>query len=322
MGDMQESLNVKVTAIEQLTPLIQRFTLEDINGNLLPEFSGGSHIIVQMKNGAEDFNNAYSLMSQPDNHTHYQICVRLEEDGKGGSKFMHNNVKVDDVLTISAPKNMFELSNSGQKHILIAGGIGITPFIPQLKELSDRNADYELHYAFRAPEHGALTEDLKQSMHADRCFYYINSQDENLNIDELLANQPKQTHIYVCGPQGLIDAVIESGHRNRYRDEYIHWEKFSSDLPTEANAFTLVLAKSGMEIQVESNQTILQALEGSGIEIDCLCRDGYCGTCETNIIEGEAEHFDQYLSDAEKASQQTIMPCVSRAKHDRITLDL
>lgn len=322
MGDKPENLIVKVTNIEQLTPLIRRFTLEDINGALLPKFSGGSHIIVQMNQGTTSFNNAYSLMSQPDNQFYYQICVRLEEEGKGGSKFMHDHIKKNDILTISTPKNMFPLSSSGQKHILIAGGIGITPFIPQLKELFNRNSDYELHYAYRAPEHGALVHELQQSTHAEHCFYYINSKNETLDIHKLLENQPKQTHIYVCGPQPLIDAVIDSAHRNRYRDEYIHWEKFSSDQPVEANSFTLVLAKSGIELEVQSNQSIIQALEAANIEIDCLCRDGYCGTCETNIVEGEADHFDQYLSDSEKASQTTMMPCVSRAKHDRITLEL
>ncbi|MBP6117165.1 MAG: oxidoreductase [Neisseriaceae bacterium] len=313
---------VSVTAIEQLTPLIKRFTFAPCSGEAFPAFTGGSHVIVKMQDGEECYSNAYSLMSDPKALDQYQISVRLDAEGKGGSKYMHEQVQVGTLLELSAPNNLFELAPAGQKHVLIAGGIGITPFMPQLAELQARGAEYELHYAFRAPEHGALWPELQASAHADRCHCYIDSEGRRLDVDGLLSAQPKGTHVYVCGPKPLIDAVIDSANRHRFRDEYIHWEQFATEVPTDAASFTVVLAQSGLEVVVGADQTILQAIESLAVEVECLCREGVCGTCETRILEGEAEHYDQYLSDEEKAAQQSMMLCVSRAKGQRLVLDL
>jgi len=179
-----------------------------------------------------------------------------------------------------------------------------------------------LHYAFRTPEHAALLNDLQHSRHADHVFTYVDSEGKSLDLDVLLANQPKGTHVYVCGPKPMIDAVIDASNRHRFRDENIHWEQFASTQPENGEAFTVVLAKSNQKIEVRADQTILQAIELLNIDVECLCREGVCGTCETAILQGEAEHYDQYLSEAEKASQQSIMICVSRAKGKEITLDL
>lgn len=312
---------VTVKQIEQITPLIKTFTFALKNGQNFPAFTGGSHVLVQMKDGETCYSNAYSLMSDPNDLSHYKISVRLEEMGRGGSKYLHEKTTVGDQLTLSSPNNLFALAPTGQKHVLIAGGIGITPFIPQLSELHERGAEYELHYAFRAPEHGALWPQLQESIHASRCYSYIDSEGKRLDLEALISSQPKETHIYVCGPKPLIDAVIDCCNRNRFRDSYIHFEQFATEIPADGEAFTVVLAKSGVEVQVKADQTILQAIE-SLVEVDCLCREGVCGTCETNILEGEAVHYDQYLSDDEKKSQKSIMLCVSRAKGERLVLDL
>ncbi len=319
MTESYQMFPTVVSAVEQLTPLIKRFTFKRKDGLNFPEFTGGSHIIVKMN---DKLSNAYSLMSNNKDLSTYQVCVRKDAEGKGGSIFMHDQCLENFELEVSSPKNLFELSSTGQKHILIAGGIGITPFIPQMDELADRGVDYELHYAFRSPEHAALLNDLEQSRHANRVFTYIDSEGKPLDLNVLLANQPKGTHVYVCGPKPMIDAVIDTCNRNRYRDEYIHWEQFASTQPENGEAFTVVLAKTGQSVEVKADQTILQAIELLNIDVECLCREGVCGTCETAILQGEAEHYDQYLSDAEKAAQQSIMICVSRAKGKEIVLDL
>ena len=308
-----------VTAVEQLTPLIKRFTFKRQDGENFPAFTGGSHIIVKM---SDKLSNAYSLMSDVNDLSTYQVCVRKDAEGKGGSLFMHDQCLPDFKLEISEPKNLFELSATGTKHILIAGGIGITPFVPQMDELAQRGANYELHYAFRAPEHAALLDELKQGQHTDRVFSYMDSEGSKLDLNALIANQPPGTHVYVCGPKPMIDAVIDTCNRNRYRDNCIHWEQFASTAPTDGEAFTVILAKSQQRIEVLADQTILQAIESLNIDVECLCREGVCGTCETAILQGEADHFDQYLDDAEKASQKSMMICVSRAKGKEITLDL
>ncbi len=188
-----------------------------------------------------------------------------------------------------------------------------------MDELAARGAEFELHYAYRSPEHAALLDELKQK-HAEHVFSYVDSEGCTLNLDQLISSQPKGTHVYVCGPKPMIDAVIDCCNKHRYRDEYIHWEQFASTVPEDGEAFTVVLAKSNQEIEVQSNQTILQAIEILNIDVECLCREGVCGTCETAILEGEADHFDQYLSDAEKASQKSMMICVSRAKGKKTSI--
>lgn len=319
MSSSYALMPVKVSHIETLTPLIKRFTFCRPNGLAMPAFTGGSHILVKMN---DTLSNAYSLTNLPQDTQHYQICVRKEEHSKGGSAYMHEALSIGDIVQISEPNNLFTLAQSEHKHLLIAGGIGITPFIPQLEELHNGQAHYELHYAFRSAEHGAFVQDLQQGTHQPHCHYYSQSEGQKLDLTTLLQQQPADTHVYVCGPQSLIDNTIELCQQLGYPDSHIHWEQFSATQPETAAAFTVTLAKSGHEITVAPNQSIIQAIETLGIEVECLCREGVCGTCETAIVAGEAEHYDQYLDDDEKAAQKTMMICVSRAKGQHITLDL
>ncbi|MEE3635869.1 PDR/VanB family oxidoreductase [Pseudomonas sp. AL 58] len=323
MANPYEMFNVRVTAVEQATPLIKRFTLARDDGAAMPAFTGGSHIIVQMQ-GADgsQFSNAYSLMSDPRDTRSYQIGVRLEEQSKGGSAFMHQQVEVGSTLTISSPNNLFALDPTAGRHVMIAGGIGITPFLAQLHELEGGDTDYELHYAFRSPEHGAFQDDLSSGPHAGRTRFYIDSLGRKLDLAALCAGLTDDAHLYVCGPKPLIDAVIATAAKAGIAERRVHWEQFAAT-PATGAAFTVVLARSGQELLVEEGMTILQAIQKSkAANVECLCREGVCGTCETRIIDGEAEHFDQYLSDEEKAAQQSLMVCVSRAKSARLVLDL
>lgn len=323
MANKYEMIAARVTGVEQVTPLIKRFTLVRQDGESLPSFSGGSHIIVQMKDvDGRQHSNAYSLMSDPQATASYQIGVRLEEQSKGGSAFMHEQVEVGSELMISTPNNLFAIDGSARKHVLIAGGIGITPFLAQLHELHGQGADYELHYAFRSPEHGAFQDELAAGPHAAHTRVYIDSQEQRLDLVALLGGLESDAHVYVCGPRPLIDAVVATAKQQGLADRRVHWEQFAA-APATGGAFTVILAKSGQELLVEEGMSILQAIEkANAAEVECLCREGVCGTCETRILEGEAEHFDQYLSDEEKATQQTMMLCVSRARTGRLVLDL
>lgn len=323
MATKYEMINVRVSAVEQLTPLIKRFRLVHADGQALPVFSGGSHIIVQMQDtdGCQ-FSNAYSLIGDPTDAYSYEIGVRLEEKSKGGSAFMHQQVEVGDELKISPPNNLFALQPAANKHVLIAGGIGITPFLAQLHELHAQGSCYELHYAFRSPEHGAFQAELREGPHADHVHFYIDSLDQKLDLRRLIAGLAADAHLYVCGPKTLIEAVIFEARQQGVSDTRVHWEQFAS-APAAGGAFTLVLARSGRELQVEEGISILQTIEKSqATKIESLCREGVCGTCETRILEGEVEHCDQYLSDEEKTSQQTLMICVSRARSARLVLDI
>lgn len=319
MANTYEMFSVRVTAVEQATPQIKRFTLARADGQPMPAFTGGSHVIVQMPGG---FSNAYSLMSDPRDLSQYQIGVRLEEQSKGGSAFMHQQVEVGSELTISTPNNLFALDAKAGRHVLIAGGIGITPFLSQLHELEGGDVPYELHYAFRSPEHGAFQGELADGPHGESVRFYIDSLERRLDLAGLFASLADDAHVYVCGPKPLIDAVIEGAKQAGIAESRVHFEQFAAT-PSSGGAFTLVLGRSGRELRVEEGMSIIQAIENvKAAKVDCLCREGVCGTCETAILEGEAEHFDQYLSDDEKASQQTLMLCVSRARGERLVIDL
>ncbi|WP_343574324.1 PDR/VanB family oxidoreductase [Pseudomonas sp.] len=319
MANTYEMFSVRVTAVEQATPQIKRFTLARTDGQPMPAFTGGSHVIVKMTDG---LSNAYSLMSDPRDLSHYQIGVRLEEQSKGGSAFMHQQVEVGSELTISTPNNLFGLDPKAGRHVLIAGGIGITPFLSQLHELEGGAVPYELHYAFRSPEHGAFQGDLADGPHAESVRFYIDSLERRLDLAGLFASLAEDAHVYVCGPKPLIDAVIDGAKKAGIAESLVHFEQFAA-APASGGAFTLVLGRSGRELRVEEGMTIIQAIENvKAAKVECLCREGVCGTCETAILEGEVEHFDQYLSDDEKASQQTMMLCVSRARGERLVIDL
>ncbi len=316
---------VKVTNIEVLTPLIKRFTFTLSHGGNFPSFTGGSHIIVQMEGKGQVYNNAYSLTSSPSTLEHYQVCVRMDEQGKGGSKYLHQQITIGSRLVISEPKNLFALPplSSSSRHVLIAGGIGITPFIQQLEELAAQHSEYALHYAFRSPEQGVFWQELQHSKHADHCQFYIDSEGSRLDLSALIFSLSNETHLHLCGPATLIEAALSCAMTKGLPASQIHVEQFTALSSTQdQKPFTVVLAKTGIEIHVAADQTLLQALESTHVDIDCLCREGVCGTCETAVLEGEIEHLDQYLSADEKAAQKSMMVCVSRAKHDRLVLDL
>lgn len=324
MGNSYQTIPVRVVRIESVTSLIKRFTLAAADGATLPPFTGGSHIIVQMRDGEQQYSNAYSLMSSPESLISYQIGVRREERSKGGSAFLHDKVKEGDVLHITAPNNLFMLSGDAQHHVLIAGGIGITPFVSQMHDLRRGGMSYELHYAFRAVEHGAFRDELAalgQDASAPVRFY-ADSLGQQLDLASLLGSMTDGAHIYVCGPAALIGAVRDAAQAAGVAAERVHWEQFATQVQG-GSAFTVVLAKSGKTVQVGAGESLLNAIErDNAVQVECLCREGVCGTCETRILDGEAEHFDQYLSASEKAAQRTMMICVSRAKSDRLVLDL
>lgn len=317
-----QMFEVSVIAIEPITAQVKRFTLADPQGRPLPAFSGGSHIIVQMQRGERRYSNAYSLLSSPFDLQQYQIAVRREPYSKGGSAFMHDNLRIGDTLTISTPNNLFALAPEAEHHLLIAGGIGITPFMAQLHDLHQRGQGYRLHYCFHSEEHNAFQSQLETSAFAEHIHCHISSQGSRLDLAHLLADVEPTTHIYVCGPPALNEAVWQTASALGIAPARLHREAFSA-ATSQGGAFTLVLARSGIELEVAEGVTILQALENSkAAKVECLCREGICGTCETRIIEGEADHRDQYLSEEERAAQQTLLVCCSRAKGKRLVLDL
>lgn len=314
-------INIKVAAIEQVTPLVKHFTFVKEDGSEFPAFSGGSHVVVSLDIGGRTHRNPYSLMGSPEDTSAYHISVRRQEHSRGGSVFMHDNVTVGMSLKITYPVNLFSLAKKGRKHILLAGGIGITPFMSQIADLKRTGADYELHYAFRSPEHGAFASQL-ESNYGDRVHCHVDSLGGHLNLSALLSKQPLGTHVYVCGPNSMVVAVLETARSLGWPESHIHNEQFLA--PPIGEPFKIQLARSNKDIVVPAEMSMLEAIEAAGVEADFLCRGGVCGRCELQVLEtdGALLHNDHFLTDAEKASGRKIMPCVSRAKCERLVLDI
>ncbi|HML41426.1 MAG: oxidoreductase [Hyphomicrobium zavarzinii] len=312
---------VKVAEVERVASRIKRFRLVDVENKPLSEFSGGSHVTVCMRAQDRVIRNPYSLMGCPSDTSSYQISVLKVDNSRGGSQFMHDNVVVGTELEISEPLNLFPPAKLARKHILVAGGIGITPFMSMMSELDALGSDFELHYGVRSAAEGAFCK-LLEARYGSRIRLYLQDQDQMVPLERILSNQRLGAHMYVCGPKPMIDWALRTATLAGWPDESIHSEQFNA--PPIGKPFVVKLARSRREITVGGHQSILEALEQNGIDAPFLCRGGACGQCETEVsgCDGFIEHNDHYLSEAEKASGRKIMICVSRISGDAVTLDL
>ncbi len=309
---------VRVAAIRILTPLVREFTLVPDGGGALPGFSAGSHVVVHMQGAERAYRNAYSLLGDPADTSTYRIAVRLQEDSRGGSRFMHTKVAVGDRLRLSPPANLFAPDSRARHSVLIAGGIGITPFRAYVAALGAAGAGFELHYAYRGGLTDAYADELAAQL-GERLHRYDAEAGVFLDLPGLLSRQPLGTHVYVCGPQGLIDAVRACADKLGWPAGRVHWEAFVA--PRPGDPFTARIASTGAEIAVAPDESLLEALEQAGVDVPSLCRGGVCGQCVTAYREGAVEHRDHFLSDAERAG--ALMPCVSRGcRGSTLLLDL
>ncbi|MFK8082742.1 MAG: 2Fe-2S iron-sulfur cluster-binding protein [Granulosicoccus sp.] len=314
------AIDVVVSDVVEVNSLIKRFHFKRTDGNDLPAFSGGAHIVIEMQDGDQQRRTPYSLMSSPFDTSNYQVSIRRDDNGRGGSLYMHREVTPGMAMRISYPANLFPLDLRANKHLLIAGGIGITPFLAQCFQLDRMDANYELHYGVRSPELGAYLDELSNRL-GHRLHTYFDDQQQSIDFNTLLNQQPVGTHLYVCGPTPMIDKVLESARDLGWPDVHIHFEHFAKSPPGEP--FSVELANSGIAIEVGREQSMLEAIEAAGIDAPYLCRGGACGQCETNVLshDGELLHEDHWLDDEERANGKKIMPCVSRFKGQRLVLE-
>lgn len=314
-------ISVRVSGIELVGQDIKCFTLVRSDGADLPLFSPGSHVTVEMPTGAHPRRNPYSLMGSLDDPHQYQISVLRVPASRGGSHFMHDAVKVGDELHISEPVNLFQPETIARRHILFAGGIGITPFLSMMERFSAQSVPFELHYGARSPARAAFHDRLAARYGSHVTFYFDDAGDV-MDVASIARRQPLGTHLYVCGPEGMINHVLTTAQNEGWPEEYLHSERFAA--PPTGDPFQVTLARSRKVVPVLPNESILEAVEAAGVEAPCLCRGGACGQCETGVVDfdGVLKHNDHYLSDDEKASNTKIMICVSRLSGRNLTLDL
>jgi ferredoxin-NADP reductase len=315
------ALELLVAQIVELAPAIKGFTLRRRDGGDLPAFTAGAHIDVEvtLPDGAPA-TRSFSITNAPTKRDRYEIAVLLETQG---SVFMHERVKPGDVLRSSAPSNDFPLAPAASEHLLIAGGIGITPILGMLRVLAAAGQRFELHYCARSAEAAAFVDDVAALAGAHGHFHFDGGDpSRGLDLAALLATPVPGRHVYVCGPKPMIDTAVARCAAVGWPSDQVHVELFTraaaaaGDQPIE-----VVLSRSGRTIAVASDKTILDALIEAGEDPMSDCRRGECGICVVPVVEGEPLHRDYYLTEREKAAGKLICLCISRARGKRLVLD-
>jgi tetrachlorobenzoquinone reductase len=299
---------------------INSYTLQAVDSGLLPAFTAGAHIDLHL---APDIIRSYSLTNDPAEREHYVIAVKHEADGRGGSAFVHNRLKVGDVLSISAPRNNFAFDEGDHASIFIAGGIGVTPILSMLRRANALGRGWTLHYASRTQRDAAFLQHIRQSANGNEVNAVFDHEAGGapLDIAAIAAAASDGTHLYCCGPLPMLEA-FKAATRSR-PSQTVHLEYFSTDQEAATEGgFEVRLAKSGRTIPIPPGNTILAALLDAGIPVSYACSEGTCGTCETRVIDGIPDHRDVYLTDDEHAGNKQIMICCSGSKTPLLVLDL
>ena len=313
-----KTIAVTVQSIHQETPYVKRFSLAPRGDERLPDFSGGSHITTYIETGSETIARSYSLTNPPGERDAYHIAIRFHEQSKGGSRYWHERMNVGDTLRISHPHNYFPLSFRAKHHVFYAAGIGITPFLSMMAELKKEGRSFELHYAAKCEKECSFYYHLKNLYPKETHFYF--SKEKRLT-DESLWEHKIGTHVYFCGPPSFIDELTASALSIGYPRSSIHFERFTPRQSMVRHDFWVEL-KGRPIIKVPQEMTLLEALHEAGIDAPYSCRVGRCGTCQVTVLEGEVDHGDSFLSESEKRGHRSILTCVSRAKTEKLRIEL
>lgn len=301
-------MKVRILEIAAVSPTIRRFVLGPVAGEL-PVVSAGAHVVVRIPGAAHMRRNAYSLTSVPGKRGRYEILVRRVETSHGGSVWLHERAAMGDELEIGLPQNFFPPDKTAKRHLLVSAGIGLTPFLSYAPALL---GDFEWHHCAKAADASAFAALLPAgaTLHVGR---------GALAVDDVLAAQRLGTHLYICGPEPFMAAITAAALRAGWPAAKIHTERFGG---AQGGApFAVTLARSGRQIQVRAEETLLEALEAADLAPHWLCRGGVCGQCAVPVMSGVPEHRDQVLDEAARAAGDVIMTCVSRAISAELVLD-
>jgi len=316
---LADGIDVVVDSVRQLTPDVAEIRVTDPSGAPLPPWQPGSHIEVGLPSG---ITRQYSLCGSGSDERSYTIGVLRQPAGRGGSAELHRVTKPGLVLRISKPRNNFHLRDA-PSYLFLAGGIGITPLLPMVRSVAQRGAEWRLHYGARSLEQMAFRERVDELSPAR---YTLWPQDSagRMPVGELIAAATPETLVYVCGPAAMLDAasvaVKAAGRTPRLEIERFTGPAVVDEGPS--GAIEVELKRSGVVVHVDGGQSILDAVRAVVPEVEFSCQEGYCGTCETDVLSGIPDHRDVYLDDEEHASNSVMMICISRALTPNLVLDL
>ena len=308
-------LELVVRSVDDGLPGIRTLTLARADGNPLPSFTPGSHLVIECGGTA----NAYSLTSDSVAPREYVVSVLECPTGSGGSRWIHRELAVGDSVVARPPRSAFAPVLRARRHLLVAAGIGITPMVSHLRSAQRWNREVNLLYLHREGR-GVYVDEIKAMTDYAQIFT-----ERSAFLDELssaLATQPFGTHLYVCGPGGFMQDAVFLAEKLGWPASRIHLERFGIDALDPGEPFGVTLTGSGDTFTVESGVTLLEALEARGHDIPNLCRQGVCGECRIPVSGGEILHRDLFLTDADKAACDSMMSCVSRAGGNHLELAL
>jgi tetrachlorobenzoquinone reductase len=316
-NEIDELIDVRLTGIRYAARDTHVFELRKADGAPFPEVDPGAHIDIHLPN---NLIRQYSLLHAGPGLRVYSIAVKRDPNSRGGSVFMHEDLRVGAQLKISKPRNHFPLHLDGAANILLAGGIGITPIYCMANRLCELNKPWRLFYAAQTRADAAFLEELAQLKNV--AFHFDNEQAGNLlDIEEIIREAPISSHFYCCGPTPMITA-FETAARD-VPSERVHVEHFTAaSTPAVEGGFVVELARSKMEFSIPAGKTILEVLVAAGVQVPHSCESGVCGSCETRILMGQADHRDSILDERERSEGRTMMICCSGSKSERLILDL
>lgn len=312
-----DTLKLRVQSISFQTDQVVVYEFRDVEWRRLPGSEPGSHIDVHL---GKSFVRSYSLVDAEDARR-YRIAVAREQDGRGGSRWMHENVHVGDLIEVSAPRSNFALEPDAAHSVFVAGGIGITPLYAMLQRLEARGASWELHYSTRAPVSTTFLRELSQRFSFGTVtFYHPAAGSGRIDLDALVHRSPAGSHFYCCGPAGMIEAFLAAA--SGLPGDVVHVERFSGTVEAAQGGFDVILAQSNRTLRVSEGETILDCLLAAGVEVPHSCREGVCGACETKLLEGIGDHRDLIQSEAEKSANKSIFVCCSGSLTPSLTLEI
>lgn len=309
-------MKLRVAELRQETPDVMAIRLEHPRRPRLPAWDAGAHVDVHLPEGSI---RQYSLCGDPEDRSHYLIAVKREDTGRGGSRWLHTHLGAGAELPVSAPRNHFQLSPQSGPHLLIAGGIGVTPLAAMARELKRQGTDFVLHYCARNRLSAPLLEEL-EAICGKHLKVWLSDDGERFEPERVLADAPG-TELYVCGPTRLTDAVEQAAMSLDWPAEGYHSEHFTAlqDADFQPEAFEAVIASTGSELTIPADRSLLSVLAENGIVLDFSCEIGVCGACECGYTEGTIHHRDVVLGPDRRKTR--LMSCVSRGK-GTVVLDL
>ena len=298
--------------------------LRPLDGQLLPPFSAGAHVDIHLPGGLQ---RSYSLVNDPAERHRYVFAVLREPSSRGGSRAVHDQLRIGMPLNLSEPRNSFSLNEDATHTVLVSGGIGITPLLCMARRLRSLARSFEIVFCARSRRVAAFIDEVA-ALAVPVHWHFDDEAGAPPDLRALLAARPgdgaASTHYYACGPALMLDSFVAVCSELGY--VHAHIERFAAAEPVEHigsdRGFTVELHRSGLSFDIAPGQSILTILLDAGVQTSFSCQDGFCGSCETTVLEGEPEHRDSVLSEAERAAGKTMMICVSGCRGDKLVIDL